>query len=462
MADAVAAAVAAAPSAERPTAGAALPRGPPVGQRRSSAADGGVRGWLPSIICLLVGWVGGTLNQRMAMRPQPCIGACGTAESAPLQGLPALRVAVVDERKGPGAASVALHREAFAAVGFRVSEVPLPAAPPYGFDLLWSHHSIDLAKMRLGGSHRTNHIPGLSILCQKAQFGRLAHEHRLEYVPRYYTSSERDAAFLAADLQDPNARFVVKGRAHRGVRMMTADQVASIAAAVGQKGQGQEGKAPEAQVLVEMLKENLVQKFVTDGLLVDGHKFDFAVYVFIEQFAPSLQAYTLENILIRVVPKPFPRTEAEWSENKRLIVQDEYLTPWSMPTLRRLWTTNARAAFDDYILQTLQSGAAQPGGVGGAGLSEEQAAERLAAMWERVRGNPHEHFWDPAPSFCRSEEISTRAGQVSSGTRCRLLRRGCRARCGRCGARVTSSTSRSPSCASTSCWTGSWSPGCWR
>ena len=25
-------------------------------------------------------------------------------------------------------------------------------------------------------------------------------------------------------------------------------------------------------------------------LLVDGHKFDFAVYVFIEQFSPSLQA----------------------------------------------------------------------------------------------------------------------------------------------------------------------------
>ena len=54
--------------------------------------------------------------------------------------------------------------------------------------------------------------------------------------------------------------------------------------------------AAAAEMLMHMLQENVVQQFITDGLLVDGHKFDFAVYCYIDSFAPTLVAYTLENV----------------------------------------------------------------------------------------------------------------------------------------------------------------------
>ena len=84
------------------------------------------------------------------------------------------------------------------------------------------------------------------------------------------------------------------------------------------------------------------------------------VYVFIDEFAPSLTAYALHNVLIRVVPKPFPTTSTQWADNKRLIVQDEYLPPWAMPSFRRLWRHNARQALDDFLLETLRRCAAHP------------------------------------------------------------------------------------------------------
>ena len=78
-------------------------------------------------------------------------------------------------------------------------------------------------------------------------------------------------------------------------------------------------------------------------------------------------------------------TEEEWKDNKRLIVQDEYLAPWSMPTFRKLWGRDTRTALDSFVMQTLQAGGTQPGGVIGPGLSEVAAVIRLAALWERVQ-----------------------------------------------------------------------------
>ena len=411
---------------------------PPVALRPGASP---VAAAVPYLLCVLVGWLSATIYHQDRIFAPPC-AVCAVSEdwltaSSPSGsqrqhtaapgglGLPPLRVVVVDDKKGPGANSVALHRQAFARVGMRVSET---LEPPYDFDLLWSHHSVNASEHSLTALHRVNHIPGMSILCQKAQFGRFAHDNRLEYVPRYYTSSLRDATYLATDLQIPGNRFVVKGRGHRGVRMMTAAEIATIAGAgssvdLAHDDAGEDtaealpSVAGAAKLLIDMLQENLVQQFITDGLLVDGHKFDFAVYVFVEAFSPSLQAYTLENVrmqpshppshphlycsrprpaikprlrgtaepnclaaartstcmqyasaahqrvcvmpvqvLIRVVPKPFPTTEDEWSDNQRLIVQDEYLTPWSLPTFKRLWAKHARGTLDAFLLQTLQAG----------------------------------------------------------------------------------------------------------
>lgn len=281
---------------------------------------------VPNVLCLLIGWLCATIYYQDQIYAPPC-AVCAvsgsdlhTTSSAPTQqpqpgqslsGLPPLRVAVIDDKKGPGAKSVAVHRQAFGRVGFRVSE---QLQVPYEFDVLWSHHSFNGTEHELTTMQRVNHIPGMSILCQKAQFGRFAHENRLEYVPRYYTSSVRDATYLAADLQKPGSRFVVKGRGHRGVRMMTAAEIATIAGSGDTKSstdgadskedganskQSAESKseiAAAAKMLMNMLQENVVQQFITDGLLVDGHKFDFAVYCYIDTFAPNLVAYTLENV----------------------------------------------------------------------------------------------------------------------------------------------------------------------
>lgn len=412
------------------------------------------------LLCILTGWLGAMIYHQDTIFAPPC-AVCAVSEDLlathtqqpqtgpSMSGLPPLRVAVVDEKKGPGATSVAVHRQAFGRVGFRVTE---QLQEPYDFDVLWSHHSVNGSEHALTPMHRVNHIPGMSILCQKAQFGRFAHENRLEYVPRYYTSSVRDATYLAADLQKPGSRFVVKGRGHRGVRMMTSQEIGTIIGAPieatnsgdraesdGDGAVSKDGTANEpdvaaaAQMLMKMLQANVVQQFITDGLLVDGHKFDFAVYCYIDTFSPRLVAYTLENVrqgqltalalllavsygsmplctlclccshlagsiwrltycralckqvLIRVVPRPFPTTEAEWSDNKRLIVQDEYLTPWTLPTFKKLWTTHARGTLDAYLMQTLQAGHTQKGGFTGGALSAEAAKQRIDALWQRTR-----------------------------------------------------------------------------
>eukprot|EP01043_Picozoa_sp_COSAG02_P046815 COSAG02_NODE_4419_length_5381_cov_3.655812_3_plen_297_part_00 len=86
-----------------------------------------------------------------------------------------------------------------------------------------------------------------------------------------------------------------------------------------------------------------------------------------------------------MVPRPFPQTEAEWSDNKRLIVQDEYLTPWTLPTFKKLWTQHARGTLDAYLMQTLQAGHSQPGGFTGGAMSAGAAQARIDALWERTR-----------------------------------------------------------------------------
>ncbi len=271
---------------------------------------------VPNVLCLLIGWLCATIYYQDQIYAPPCavcavsgsdlIATASSPAPQPVQslsGLPPLRVAVIDDKRGPGSKAVAVHRQAFERVGFRVTE---ELHAPYEFDVLWSHHAFNGTEHELTSMHRVNHIPGMSILCQKAQFGRFAHENRLEYVPRYYTSSVRDATYLAADLQKPGSRFVVKGRGHRGVRMMTAAEISTIAGPKSADGaDGAHSKASTesksevtaaAEMLMNMLQENVVQQFITDGLLVDGHKFDFAVYCYIETFAPNLVAYTLENV----------------------------------------------------------------------------------------------------------------------------------------------------------------------
>jgi hypothetical protein len=319
-----------------------------------------------------------------AMDPVSALLTSAPRGSAAAASIPPLRVAVSDNKKGSKGTTVAIQRQAFAEAGFRVYD-GMPAAPS-DYDILWEHHAPKAAVLSgLTPSHRVNLFPGMSILCQKAQFGKFAHEKRLEFVPRYYTSSERDAAYLVADLQVPTARFVLKNRSHRGVRMLAPAEVVSMAEGAAAAAAAKEaggaarsiyGEAPEgSSAVASLLKEQVVQQFIQNALLVDGHKFDVSVYVFIQGFAPTLEAYTLENVLIRVVPRPFPTTAAEWSDNKRLIVQDEYLTAWNMPTFRQLWTNNARDAFDAYIRLMMHA----------EGSTDAESSIRLNSLWGRIR-----------------------------------------------------------------------------
>jgi hypothetical protein len=345
------------------------------GREAATAATGGGMDWCDMLaLCVMAFAAGWGCCEWQHTRAATSMGAThhtlragvnvssnGTLPCPAL--LPPLRVAVWDSKRGVGSIAVSVVRQAFGSAGFKVFDgLPGSAELATDFDVLWTHHALPEG-VSLTSTQTHNHIPGMSVLCHKAQFGAFAHERRFEFVPRYYTSSERDAAYLEQDVRRGHSRFIVKGRHHRGVRMLSAAELraamapaaatAADTAATEEGGEevGRGGNASDIAPLVALLEKYLVQQFIPNALLLDGHKFDVGVYVFIDSFAPSLRAYALENVLVRVVPKPFPTSEVEWQDDRRLIVQDEYLSPWSMPSLRRLWRHNARQAVDAYHLR---------------------------------------------------------------------------------------------------------------
>jgi Tubulin-tyrosine ligase family len=121
---------------------------------------------------------------------------------------------------------------------------------------------------------KLNHFPGNDVLVSKRL---LAAKVKSKYIPRAFDNVDDLRTF--ADL-NPNQKFVYKTEAGISIKSI-------------------------AEMDLEKSERRLVQEYIGNPLLLDGHKFDFGVFVAVTSIDPLRLYYYPENISLRFCEKPY-------------------------------------------------------------------------------------------------------------------------------------------------------------
>jgi tubulin monoglycylase TTLL15 len=143
--------------------------------------------------------------------------------------------------------------------------------------LSWTHGpQVDLSINfdKLKPYQRLNHFPGNDVLTSKRM---LAAKVKSKYIPRVFESAEDLKTF--ADL-NPNRKFIYKNEAGISIKSI-------------------------AEMDLEKSERRLVQEYIGNPLLMDGHKFDFGVFVVITSIDPLRLYVYPENISLRFCARPY-------------------------------------------------------------------------------------------------------------------------------------------------------------
>lgn len=153
----------------------------------------------------------------------------------------------------------------------------------YDWDIMWTwNHNddtffIDFSRLKL--HQKINHFPGIGCLAQKDV---LAENTKSKYIPRGFSSFEDLKKYAEAN---PTKRFVEKLSSNDGITLKTFTDIRF-----------------EATLEGDML---FAQEFVENPLLIDGHMWDFGIYVVITSVEPLRVYYYTENCVIRFGKLPY-------------------------------------------------------------------------------------------------------------------------------------------------------------
>jgi hypothetical protein len=145
---------------------------------------------------------------------------------------------------------------------------------------------------------RYNHIPGHEHIIHKDEFARLAYEYGLHYADRpecfkawefmpltYDLNRKDDCETIVKLLEDDTDRKRIKWirkksrNSHNGEGVSIVDQALAEQLIAKYKG-----ACPEK-------KQMIMQKYITDPLLVEGRKFDFRIYMLVANVEPLIVLY---------------------------------------------------------------------------------------------------------------------------------------------------------------------------
>ncbi|XP_059478150.1 probable tubulin polyglutamylase ttll-15 [Neocloeon triangulifer] len=193
------------------------------------------------------------------------------------------------------------------------------------WDVLWAHdypfQALQSSLKNLRPNQRVNKLPGTGFVTTKVS---LATSGGLKIPPAFRLPDDKDK-FLQYAKQNPHSMFVEKNNDHRSVILK-----------------------PTKEINLES-KENFVQEFITNPLLISGHKFDIGVYTIITSIDP-LRIYKFDgDVLFRYCEEPYEPFNA--SNVAQYVIGEDYLPAWKVPALQKYagLSFGFKESFDAYL-----------------------------------------------------------------------------------------------------------------
>lgn len=155
---------------------------------------------------------------------------------------------------------------------------------------------------------KINHFPGIGILITKVTMNDNNRDSK--YILPFFELPYDEDLLQEYLIDNPHKELLEKNVYNRGVKIIDVKDIDSTEDS-----------------------DLFYQEFMSNHFLIDGHAFDFGVFVLITSFDP-VRVYRYEDILLRFCPKkyhPFDRDDTE-----KYVVQEGCLSPYEMPTFREL------------------------------------------------------------------------------------------------------------------------------
>ena len=199
----------------------------------------------------------------------------------------------------------------------------------YDWDFLWSFENPDVHLKLLNYSNfefyqKVNHIPGNFLLTSKSILSTVS---RSKFIPRGFMDKDELKSFAE---KNPKARFVQKLKGNRGVALKNSSQI-------------------DFSVDKKFNEQYFAQVFVEDPFLLDGHKFDFNIYVVITSVDPLRVYYYAKNIYVRVCKLPY--NPNDFSELDSYVISDSFIPGFEFPVIKHYFERGYtyKDAFDMYL-----------------------------------------------------------------------------------------------------------------
>ncbi|XP_029650724.1 probable tubulin polyglutamylase ttll-15 isoform X2 [Octopus sinensis] len=200
------------------------------------------------------------------------------------------------------------------------------------WDVLWSHEypfeELDHVIRRMKPGQKVNHFPGSGYITNKVSLAT----SEFKFVPKAFKLPEGKTKFQNYIKRFPNKLWVQKSNNHRGIRILAPNEL-------------------------DLSKEGtFVQEYISDPLLIDGHKFDIGVYAVLTSINP-IRAYVVETeALFRFCPVKYYPFDA--SNVDKYVVGDIYTALWKIPTFYKLYKQRGftfKESFNYYLKSQGQS-----------------------------------------------------------------------------------------------------------
>lgn len=196
------------------------------------------------------------------------------------------------------------------------------------WSLLWSydyHAVLPIVFKDIQYHQKINHIPGNYVLVTKDIF---CTQTDSIYIPKAFNDTK---SLLKYAENNPDKKFVQKLHSNRGVELKHVSEINLTE--------------------TEMSKyfRYFAQEFIEDPLLIDGHKFDFGIYVVVTSVNPLRVYYYTKNTLLRFCKYPYDPENFDNIDS--YVISDVCLFSWDFPEIAKYYnqTYNYKDAMEVYL-----------------------------------------------------------------------------------------------------------------